>query len=101
MAQAGKFICISISVRTGNSSDDVVFCWSQFTSSLVDFGLVHFALTNLGLFIVGAEAEALLGTVPFLCVYGLSASAGGIASMASDASKLTVTSSDGLMVSLF
>ena len=67
----------------------------------VDFGLVHFALTNLGLFIVGAEAEALLGTVPFLCVYGLSASAGGIASMASDASKLTVTSSDGLMVSLF
>jgi membrane associated rhomboid family serine protease len=55
----------------------------------VDFGLVHFALTNLGLFIVGAEAEALLGTVPFLCVYGLSASAGGIASMASDASKLT------------
>ena len=53
----------------------------------MDFGLVHFALTNLGLFIVGAEAEALLGTVPFLCVYGLSASAGGIASMASDASK--------------
>ena len=47
------------------------------------------------------EAEALLGTVPFLCVYSLSASAGGIASMASDASKLAVTSSDGLMVSLF
>ena len=78
-----------------------MFCCLKFTSSLVDFGLVHFALTNLGLFIVGAEAEALLGTVPFLCVYDLSASAGGIASMASDASKLAVTSSDGLMVSFF
>ena len=64
---------------------------------MVDFGLVHFALVNVGLALVGAEAEALLGTFPFLAVYALSAAFGGVASMALDPSKLHVASSDGLM----
>ena len=81
--------------------DDAVVYDSQwlgvFTAGLVDFGLVHFALVNAGLALVGAEAEALLGTFPFLAVYALSAAFGGVASMALDPSKLHVSSSDGLM----
>ena len=81
--------------------DDAVVYDSQwtrvFTAGLVDFGLVHFALVNAGLALVGAEAEALLGTFPFLAVYALSAAFGGVASMAMDPSKLHVASSDGLM----
>jgi len=81
--------------------DDAVVYDSQwlrvFTAGLVDFGLVHFALVNAGLALVGAEAEALLGTFPFLAVYALSAAFGGVASMALDPSKLHVASSDGLM----
>ena len=63
---------------------------SVFTAGLVDFGLVHFALVNAGLALVGAEAEALLGTFPFLAVYALSAAFGGVASVAMDPSKLHV-----------
>ena len=81
--------------------DDAVVYGSQwmrtFTACLVDFGLLHFALVNVGLVTIGAEAEALLGTRPFLAVYALSAAMGGIGSMALDATTLHVTSSDGLM----
>ena len=68
-----------------------------FTACFVDFGLLHFALVNVGLVTIGAEAEALLGTRPFLAVYALSAAMGGIGSMAFDPTTLHVTSSDGLM----
>ena len=67
-----------------------------FTACLVDFGLLHFATVNLALVTIGAEAEAILGTSPFLTVYILSAAMGGIGSMALDPSTLHVTSSDGL-----
>jgi len=67
-----------------------------FTASLVDFGLVHVALVNAAFLTVAAEAEALLGTRPFLTVYALSAAAGGIGSLAMESTTLHVTSSDGL-----
>ena len=67
-----------------------------FTASLVDFGLVHAALVNAAFLTIAAEAEALLGTRPFLTVYVLSAAAGGIGSLAMEPSTLHVTSSDGL-----
>ena len=66
--------------------DNAVVYGSQwmrtFTACFVDFGLLHFALVNVGLVTIGAEAEALLGTRPFLAVYALSAAMGGIGSMA-------------------
>ena len=81
--------------------DNAVVYGSQwmrtFTACFVDFGLLHFALVNVGLVTIGAEAEALLGTRPFLAVYALSAAMGGIGSMAFDPTTLHVTSSDGLM----
>jgi len=67
-----------------------------FTACLVDFGLLHFAAVNLALVTIGAEAEAIIGTSPFLTVYILSAAMGGIGSMALDPSTLHVASSDGI-----
>jgi len=71
--------------------------WARaFTACFVDFGLLHFFVVNAALVTIGAEAEAILGTSPFLAVYVISAAMGGIGSMALDTSTLTVTSSDGL-----
>ena len=51
--------------------------WTRpFTACLVDYGLVHFAVSNLALVTVGAEAEALLGLYPFLSVYVLTGAVG-------------------------
>ena len=50
--------------------------WTRpFTACLVDYGLVHFAVSNLALVTVGAEAEA-LWFYPFLSVYVLTGAVG-------------------------
>lgn len=54
--------------------------WRPFTACLVDYGLVQFVVTTFGLFTLGAEAEAVLGTAPFLTLYVLSSVGGGVPS---------------------
>ena len=72
--------------------------WRPFTACLVDYGLVQFAVTNLALFTLGAEAEAVLGTNSFLAIYVLSAAAGVLATVALDPNTvLTVGGSNAMM----
>ena len=100
MLKAGVSNGGEVFIRTALFDNAVVYesQWTRaFTACFVDFGLVHFALVNVGLLTVGAEAEAILGTSPFLTIYLLSAAMGGIGSMALEPGALTVTSSDGLM----
>jgi len=100
MLKAGVSNGGEVFIRTALFDNAVVYesQWTRaFTASFVDFGLVHFALVNTGLLTVGAEAEAILGTSPFLTIYLLSAAMGGIGSMSLEPGALTVTSSDGLM----
>jgi len=100
MLKAGVSNGGEVFIRTALFDNAVVYesQWTRaFTASFVDFGLVHFALVNIGLLTVGAEAEAILGTSPFLTIYLLSAAMGGIGSMSLEPGALTVTSSDGLM----
>lgn len=100
MLKAGVSNGGEVFIRTAFFDNAVVYesQWTRaFTACFVDFGLVHFALVNVGLLTVGAEAEAILGTSPFLTIYLLSAAMGGIGSMALEPGALTVTSSDGLM----
>jgi len=100
MLKAGVSNGGEVFIRTALFDNAVVYesQWTRaFTASFVDFGLVHFALVNTGLLTVGAVAEAIHGTSPFLTIYLLSAAMGGIGSMSLEPGALTVTSSDGLM----
>lgn len=72
--------------------------WTRpFTACLVDYGLVHFAVSNLALVTVGAEAEALLGLYPFLSVYVLTGAVGVLTVTAFDPNtSLSVGGSDAI-----
>ena len=72
--------------------------WTRpFTACLVDYGLVHFAVSNLALVTVGAEAEALLGFYPFLSVYVLTGAVGVLTVTAFDPNTaLSVGGSDAV-----
>ena len=82
--------------------DDAVITYSQwwrpFTSCLADYGLVHFAVANLGLIVIGLEANAVLGTWPFVAIYVLSGAVGSLVTTATDAdTNLTVGGGDALL----